>query len=138
MIGFPSCSIFPQYTVCESRKIIAWPKGEKIKTQGGKISYIFQQLDFFALFTVTIKIIWEKYDNMSPVACIFFPNFPLCYEILYDLISLLPYFPPCSADFSLLNFAKGKSLGRSKPATSSYAQAPQHTVWETSTISKPY
>jgi hypothetical protein len=37
----------------------------------------------------------------------------------------------CAADFSLLNLPKGKSLGRSKP--SSYAQAPQHTVWETST-----
>ncbi len=34
----------------------------------------------------------------------------------------------CAADFSLLNLPKGKSLGRSKPATSSYAQAPQHTV----------
>ncbi len=44
----------------------------------------------------------------------------------------------CAADFSLLNLPKGKSLGRSKPAISSYAQAPQHTVWETSTISKPY
>jgi len=37
--------------------------------------------------------------------------------------------PRCAADFSLLNLPKGKSLGRSKPATSSYAQAPQHTVW---------
>ncbi len=27
----------------------------------------------------------------------------------------------CAADFSLLNLPKGKSLGRSKPATSSYA-----------------
>ncbi len=34
----------------------------------------------------------------------------------------------CAADFSLLNLPKGKSLGRSKPATSSYAQAPQHTL----------
>ena len=50
MIWFPSCNIFsPQYTVCESRKIIAWPKGEKIKTLGEKISYIFPQLDFCAL-----------------------------------------------------------------------------------------
>ncbi len=38
----------------------------------------------------------------------------------------------CAADFSLLNLPKGKSLGRSKPATSSYAQAPQHTVWDDS------
>jgi hypothetical protein len=44
----------------------------------------------------------------------------------------------CAADFSLLNLPKVKSLGRSKPATNSYAQAPQHTVWKTSTISKPY
>ncbi len=36
----------------------------------------------------------------------------------------------CAADFSLFNLPKGKSLGRSKPATSSYAQAPQHTVWD--------
>jgi hypothetical protein len=36
----------------------------------------------------------------------------------------------CAADFSLLNLPKGKSLGRSKPATSSYAQALQHTVWD--------
>jgi hypothetical protein len=36
----------------------------------------------------------------------------------------------CAADFSLLNLPKGKSLGRSKPATSSYAQAPEHTVWD--------
>ena len=50
----------PQYTVCESRKIIAWPKGEKIKTLGEKISYIFPQLDFCALFSMTIKIIGEK------------------------------------------------------------------------------
>ncbi len=28
-------------------------------------------------------------------------------------------FTPCAADFSLLNLPKGKSLGRSKPATNS-------------------
>jgi hypothetical protein len=38
----------------------------------------------------------------------------------------------CAADFALLNLPKGKSLGRSKPATSSYAQALQHTVWDDS------
>jgi hypothetical protein len=41
----------------------------------------------------------------------------------------------CAAGFALLNLPKGKSLGRSKPATSSYAQALQHTVWDP-TISK--
>ena len=40
--------------------------------------------------------------------------------------------------FRLLNLPKGKSLGRSKPATSSYAQALQHTMRKTSTISKSY
>ncbi len=45
----------------QSRKIIAWPKGVKIKTLGEKIiSYIFPQLDFCALFSVKIKIIGEK------------------------------------------------------------------------------
>jgi hypothetical protein len=38
----------------------------------------------------------------------------------------------CAADFALLNLPKGKSLGRSKPATSSYLQALQHTVWDDS------
>ena len=38
----------------------------------------------------------------------------------------------CAAGFALLNLPKGKSLGRSKPATSSYAQALQHTVWDDS------
>jgi hypothetical protein len=33
-------NIFPQYTACESRTIIAWPRREKIKIQGEKISYI--------------------------------------------------------------------------------------------------
>ncbi len=50
----------PSTESCESRKIIAWPKGEKIKTLGEKISYIFPQLDFCALFSVTIKIIGGK------------------------------------------------------------------------------
>jgi hypothetical protein len=50
---------------------------------------------------------------------------PFTREQYYDLKT-------CAADFSLLNLPKGKSLGRSKPATSSYAQAPQHTVWDDS------
>ena len=54
-------NIFPQYTTCESRTIIAWPRrekmktqgekkdtGAKIKTEGGKISYIFTQLKYSA------------------------------------------------------------------------------------------
>jgi hypothetical protein len=57
---FPLAIFSPHYTVCESRKIIAWPKEEKIKTLGEKISYIFPQFDFCALFSVTIKIIGEK------------------------------------------------------------------------------
>jgi hypothetical protein len=60
LFDFPLAIFSPQYTVCESRKIIAWPKGEKIKTLGEKISYIFPQLDFCTLFSMTIKIIGEK------------------------------------------------------------------------------
>ena len=43
-------------------------------------------------------------------------------------LTLVRYRFDCAADFSLLNLPKGKSLGRSKPATSSYAQALQHTM----------
>ncbi len=46
--------------------------------------------------------------------------------------------PNCAANFSFAQLAKRKSLGRSKPATNSQAQAPQHTVWNISTISKSY
>jgi hypothetical protein len=73
---FPLAIFSPQYTVCESRKIIAWPKGEKIKTLGEKISYIFPQLDFCALFSVTIKIIGEKIWYYVPYGLHFFPSFP--------------------------------------------------------------
>jgi hypothetical protein len=63
-------------------------------------------------------------------------SFPPCYSqsplkvCLEISISFKLTQPLCAADFSLLNLPKGKSLGRSKPATSSYAQAPQHTVWD--------
>jgi hypothetical protein len=51
----------------------------KIKTQGEKISYIFPQLDFCALFSVTIKIIFgHRGKNMilCPLLPAFFPSFP--------------------------------------------------------------
>jgi hypothetical protein len=38
-----------------------------------------------------------------------------------------------AANFSFAQLAKRKSLGRSKPATNSQAQALQHTVWNVST-----
>ncbi len=44
----------------------------------------------------------------------------------------------CAANFSFAQLAKRKSLGRSKPATNSQAQAPQHTVWNISTLSILY
>jgi hypothetical protein len=37
--------------------------------------------------------------------------------------NLNAYNPLCAAGFALLNLPKGKSLGRSKPETNSYAQA---------------
>jgi hypothetical protein len=39
----------PQYNVCENRTIIAWPEGEKIKTQGKKYD-IFSHRWIFVLF----------------------------------------------------------------------------------------
>ncbi len=68
---FPLTIFYPHYTVCESRTSIAWSKGEKIKTQGEKISYIFPQLDFCVLFSATIKIIGEKIWYYVPY-CLFF------------------------------------------------------------------
>ena len=56
----------PSTPPAKVEQLIAWPRrekmtqGEKIKTLGEKISYIFPQLDFCALFSVTIKIIGEK------------------------------------------------------------------------------
>jgi hypothetical protein len=47
-------------------------------------------------------------------------------------------FPHCAANFSFAQLAKRKSLGCSKRATNSQAQALQQTVWNVSTISKPY
>jgi hypothetical protein len=43
----------------------------------------------------------------------------------------------CAANFSFAQLAKRKSLGRSKPATNSQAQALQHTVWNVSTTVYP-
>ena len=51
---------------------------------------------------------------------------------LSHTLTLVRFRFDCAADFALLNLPKGKSLGRSKPATSSYAQALQHTVWDDS------
>jgi hypothetical protein len=39
--------------------------------------------------------------------------------VVFVLLSLLEAEDACAADFSLLNLPKGKSLGRSKPATNS-------------------
>jgi len=42
---------------------------------------------------------------------------------LSHTLTLVRFRFDCAAGFALLNLPKGKSLGRSKPATSSYAQA---------------
>ncbi len=61
----------------------------------------------------------------------------LCDRVLYVYMSHNDTYS-CAANFSFAQLAKRKSLGRSKPATNSQAQALQHTVWNVSTISKPY
>jgi hypothetical protein len=66
-------------------------------------------------------------------------NYKLCvknYAIICKVKIYIKGPSSCAAGFALLNLPKGKSLGRSKPATSSYAQALQHTMRKTSTISK--
>ena len=83
---FPLAIFSPYYTVSESRTIIAWSNGEK-KTQGEKISYIFPQSDFCTHFSATIKIVGEKYDIMSPIACIF-SKFPI---ILWNIVLALTF-----------------------------------------------
>ena len=61
-------------------------------------------------------------------------NFKKLSDFLLSLsVSLPEYF---SAALSLLNLLEN-SLGRSKPATR-FTQAHQYTVWNLSTISKPY
>ncbi|MFN9941680.1 MAG: hypothetical protein ACK56I_19600, partial [bacterium] len=59
----------------EHRKIIAWPKGEKIKTQGEKI-YIFPQLDFCALLVHQLN---NRGKNiiLCPLLPAFFSKFPI-------------------------------------------------------------
>ncbi len=55
-----------------------------------------------------------------------FPSFFICEdsELIYQNKEVLRrQESTCAAGFALLNLPKGKSLGRSKPATSSYAQA---------------
>ncbi len=43
--------------------------------------------------------------------------------LMHDTIALSKPLDTCAAGFALLNLPKGKSLGRSKPETNSYAQA---------------
>ncbi len=52
---FPLAIFSPYYTVSQGRTIIAWSNGEKIKTQGEKISYIFPQSDFVLFLARQLK-----------------------------------------------------------------------------------
>jgi hypothetical protein len=74
-------------------------------------------------------LIYEK-NLMSKISC----QTPLKGTVSRDGL----YINLCAANFSFAQFAKRKSLGSSKPPTNSQAQALQHTVWNVSTISKPY
>ncbi len=85
---FPLAIFSPYYTVSERRTIIAWSNGEKIKTQGEKISYIFPHWDFCALFSATIKIIGEKIWYYVPYCLHFFSKFPI---ILWNIVLALSF-----------------------------------------------
>ena len=95
--------ISPYYTVSESRTIIALSNGEKIKTQGKKISYIFPQSEFCALFSATIKIIGEKIWFYVPYCLHFFQvshNFmkncscSVCLSLIFSFPFSFLYFSP--------------------------------------------
>ena len=78
------------------------------------------------VYTAYTKAISQKKTqwSLNPLLKNIFSNFTLTCSLCFtQTMNLL-----CAADFSLLNLPKGKSLGRSKPATNSYAQALQHTV----------
>ncbi len=81
-----------------------------MKTQGEKISYIFPQLDFCALFSVTIKKNRRKNMILCPLWPAFCTKFPIFNITLYDFISLLPYFPPSTSSVKeqLLHGLRGK------------------------------
>jgi hypothetical protein len=63
---------------------------------------------------------------------------PAMHDFSHDGWLCTLYNTYCAANFSFAQLAKRKSLGRSKPATNSQAQALQHTVWNVSAILKPY
>ena len=71
----------------------------------------------------------------APWACVSVPYAHAQHAHQFSYFSNV-YF--CAANFSFAQLAKWKSLGRSKPATNSQAQALQHTVWNISTLSKSY
>jgi hypothetical protein len=54
LFDFPLAIFSPQCTVCESRTIIAWPKGEKLRHRGKKY-HIFSPSWFFVLFLAFFK-----------------------------------------------------------------------------------
>jgi hypothetical protein len=76
----------------------------------------------FSLQCIEVFGCWTIADPCSDVVLGISVIMPICFNI--QCLSI------CAAGFALLNLPKGKSLGRSKPATSSYAQALQHTVWD--------
>jgi hypothetical protein len=80
---------FPSTPPVKVEQLIAWPRREKIKTQREKISYIFPQLKYADTVTKKDCVQREK----------------------YDLISLLPYFPPSTLSVKveqLLHGLRGK------------------------------
>ncbi len=100
---FPLAIFPPYYTVSESRTIIACSNGEKIKTQGEKISYIFPQW-IFVLLLCSIKIIGEKIWYYVPYCLHFFSKFPI---ILWNIVLALSFCHlsflfPCPFYFFLL------------------------------------
>jgi hypothetical protein len=74
-------------------------------------------------FTINIELFLQTFTNVELVRqnwIISKVTSPQIYfPMLYHCAKLSSLFKSCAADFSLLNLPKGKSLGRSKPATNS-------------------
>ncbi len=83
--------------------------------------------NFFAKHSLSSDVLFEficfpsggafyLYSSVLNLECIVLKSEAVRREI--PLVGIFPYHT-CAADFSLLNLPKGKSLGRSNPATNS-------------------
>ncbi len=99
----------------------------------------YKHLYFTTYLLIRSAMVCIPLIRLKEIVC--YENKSLIPQLGKMILIYLPYIgtsTSCAANFSFAQLAKRKSLGRSKPATNSQPQALQHTVWNVSTISKPY